>query len=95
MQQSDNGLLYPGIRVRIGTELKGNELYEADDPEEYEKWLGKEVTVATIEKFQSWMVTIEEDKNVCFFIEEIECIVDIPIIEESSAPISMLLGIEV
>lgn len=92
MLQSEHNLLQPGTIVRIGPCLRGEELYGADDPEEYRKWCGKEATVKKIDEPEPWMVYIEEDDSVCFFMEEIECIVNDVEIAESSESISVLLG---
>lgn len=85
-------MLQPGMRIRICTELKGNELYGAYDPEAYKKWCGQEVTVKRVSKPDHWMVDIEEG-DACFFMEEIECIVDDVEISESDTPIDALLGV--
>ena len=79
------------MKIRICSELRGSELYGADDPEEYKKWCGKEVTVKRVSNPDQWMVDIEED-NACFFMEEIECIVDNVEIPESEESLSVLLG---
>lgn len=93
MRQDDCCLLEPGTRVKIGPKLLGEELYGCDDPEEIEKWCGHEVTVrATRRGIQTgWLISIEEDKNAEFYIEEIECIVDDSEISESDAPLNVLL----
>ena len=92
MRQEDHELLEPGMRVRIAQQLMGEELYGADDPEDYEKWLGQEVTVRYVKQYSEWIVGIEEDKDVEFYIEEIECIVDDTEITESDESIDFLLG---
>lgn len=92
MLQSEHELLEPGMRVRIGPRLMGHELYGADDPASYKKWCGKEATVLKVDKPDHWMVYIEEDDGVCFFMEEIECIIEDAEISESEEPISVLLG---
>lgn len=92
MRQEDHDLLQPGMRVRIAQQLMGEELYGADDPEEYEKWLGQEVTVRYVKQYSEWIVGIEEDKDVEFYMEEIECIVEDTEITESEESIDMLLG---
>lgn len=94
MRQEDHGLLEPGMRVRIMPRLMGYELYDADDPEEYKKWLGKEVTVRYVKQMGEWFVGIEEEKGLDFYMEEIECIVDGNDVEiaESEEPIGILLG---
>lgn len=79
------------MRVRICAKLRGSELYGADDPEDYKQWCGKEVTVKTVSKPDHWMVEIEED-DACFFMEEIECIIDDVEISESEESISVLLA---
>ena len=86
-------MIFPGMRVLIGPELLGAELYGGEDPEEIKVWLGKEVTVARVYPSGDWTFSIEEDNNANFFIEEVECIVDVDEeIEESDASISALLG---
>ena len=92
MLQSEHELLEPGMRVRIGPRLMGSELYGADDPADYKKWCGKEATVSKVGKPDQWMVYIEEDDGACFFMEEIECIVDNVEIPESEESLSVLLG---
>lgn len=85
MRQEDHALLEPGVRVRVGPKLMGAELYGADDPEEYRKWLGQEVTVR-------WFVEIKEDDRVAFYLEEIESIIEDMEIEETTASVDDLLG---
>lgn len=87
-------MLQPGMKVRIMPRLMGGELYGADDPEEYQWWLCKEVTVRNVTQYdQKWMVGIEEDKDVEFYIEEIDCIVvDEAEIPESDESLSVLFG---
>lgn len=86
-------MLEPGMKVRIASRLVGSELYDADDPKEYEKWLGKEVTVRCVQLYRKWMVGIEEDHDLDFYMEEIDCIVeDAADIEESDASLDMLFG---
>lgn len=81
------------MRVRIAQNLMGEELYGADDPEDYKKWLGQEVTVHSVIKSIEYMVNIEEDKGAEFYMEEIECIVgDDSEIPESEEPLGILLG---
>jgi hypothetical protein len=82
------------MRVLIGSELLGAELYGGEDPESLKVWLGKEVTVRQIHPFGGdWTFGIEEDPGANFFIEEVECIVDgAEEIEESDASLSMILG---
>jgi hypothetical protein len=81
------------MRVLIGPELLGAELYGGDDPESLKVWLGKEVTVREIHPYSDWTFSIEEDSEANFFIEEVERIVDVDEeIEESDAPLSILLG---
>ena len=92
MRQEDHELLEPGMRVRIAQQLMGEELYGADDLEDYEKWLGQEVTVRYVKQYSEWIVGIEEDKDVEFYMEEIECIVDDTEITESDESIDFLLG---
>lgn len=92
IRQEDHELLEPGMRVRIMPRLMGSELYGADDPEEYEKWLGQEVTVRYVKQYGEWIVGIEEDKDVEFYMEEIECVVDDAEIAESEESIDILLG---
>lgn len=49
--------------------LMGNELYGVDDPDEYKEWLCQEVTVRHVTQYgQKWMVGIEEDKDVEFYM---------------------------
>lgn len=79
------------MRVRIAQKLIGEELYGVDDPVEYEKYLGKEVTVRCIKHYREWMVGIEEDESIDFYMEEIECIIDDADIKESDIPIGTLL----
>lgn len=92
MLQSEHELLEPGMRVRIGPRLMGSELYGADDPETYQKWCCQEVTVKRVSRPEHWMIDIEEG-DACFFMEEIECIVDDDTeISESEESINVLLG---
>ena len=72
--------------------LMGEELYGADDPEDYAKWLGQEVTVRHVKEYEQWIIGIEEDKDVEFYMEEIECIVEESEITESDESLSALLG---
>lgn len=93
IRREDRNLIVPGMRVLIGPELLGVELYGGEDPESLKIWLGKEVTVKDIHPIGDWTFSIEEDDEANFFIEEVECIVDIDEeIEESDASISVLLG---
>ncbi len=85
-------MISPGMRVLIGPELLGAELYGGEDPESLKVWLGKEVTVAKINPSGDWTFGIEEDGNAWFFIEEVECIVDDTEIAESDESLSVLLG---
>lgn len=93
MNRDDRFLLEPGVRVRIGPKLLGAELYGGDDPEEFKKWCGQEATVRRIHRGvqNEWFVGIEEDMDVEFYIDEIECIVDDSEITESDAPLDVLL----
>lgn len=92
MRQEDHELLEPGMRVRVAQRLMGSELYGSDDPDEYAKWLGQEVTVRHVTRYGEWVVGIEEDKDVEFYMEEIEGIVDDAEIAESDESLSILLG---
>lgn len=92
IRQEDHELLQPGMKVRIMPKLMGEELYGADDPEDYAKWLGQEVTVRHVKKYEQWIIGIEEDKDVEFYMEEIECIVEESEITESDESLSALLG---
>lgn len=92
IRQEDHDLLQPGMRVRIAQKLMGEELYGADDPEDYEKWLGQEVTVRYVKQYTEWIIGIEEDKDVEFYLEEIECIVDEAELSESDESLDTLLG---
>ena len=80
------------MRVRIMPRLMGAELYGADDPEDYGRWLGKEATVKYVRKYKHWFVGIEEDDDVEFYMEEIECIIEDVEISESDESIDILLG---
>lgn len=80
------------MRVRIMSRLMGSELYGGDDPEELQEWCGQEVTVARVHKHSEWMVYIEEDEDACFYMEEIECIVEDTEIAESEESIDIILG---
>lgn len=93
IRREDRDLICPGMRVLIGPELLGAELYGGEDPESLKVWLGKEVTVKNISPYGDWTFSIEEDSEADFFIEEVECIVDVyEEIEESDASLSILLG---
>lgn len=92
IRQEDHELLEPGMRVRIMSRLMGSELYGGDDPEELQEWCGQEVTVARVHKHSEWMVYIEEDEDACFYMEEIECIVEDTEIAESEESIDIILG---
>ena len=92
MLQSEHGLLEPGMRVRVCSQLKGQELYAIDDPVEYKHFCGQEVTVRKVEKGRYWMVFIEEHEKACFLMEEIECILDSVEMPESEESLSVLLG---
>lgn len=85
-------MLEPGMIVRIMPSLMGAELYGGSDPEELQEWCGKEVTVARVHKHSEWMVYIEEEEDACFYMEEIECIVECTELPESDEPLSILLG---
>lgn len=86
-------MLEPDMKVQITEELKGSELYGGDDPEELKQWCGKVVTVSRVQEHVQWMVYIQEDKDACFYMEEIECIVDDGVeIEESDEPLCIILG---
>ena len=95
MRVEDFDLISPGMRVRIGPKLLGEALYSADDPQEYVKYLGQEVTV--LETFKSGdlrYVRIDSGADDCtFLIEEIECIIDDVEIPESEESIAEYLGI--
>lgn len=92
IRQEDHELLEPGMTVRIMPRLMGSELYGGSDPEELQEWCGQEVTVSRVHKHSEWMVYIEEDEDACFYMEEIECIVDNSEIPESEESLSVLLG---
>lgn len=93
IRREDRDLIYPGMRVLIGPELLGAELYGGEDPESLKVWLGKEVTVESINPNGDWTFNIEEDSEANFFIEEVACIVDIDEeIEESNASLTVLFG---
>lgn len=85
-------MLQPGMKVRIMPKLMGEELYGADDPEDYKQWLGQEVTVRYVKQYGEWIIGIEEDKDVEFYMEEIECIIEDTEISESDESLSILLG---
>lgn len=85
-------MIEPGMRVRVGPQLKGQELYAIDDPVEYKHFCGQEVTVRKVEKGRYWMVFIEEHEKACFLMEEIECILGNIEIAESEESLSVLLG---
>lgn len=85
-------MLAPGMRVRIMPKLMGSELYGGDDPEELQEWCGQEVTVSRVNKHSEWMVYIEEDEDACFYMEEIESIVEDAELPESDESLSILLG---
>lgn len=72
--------------------LFGLEKYGADDPDYLKVWCGHEVTVDHVERHTDWMVYIEEDDNACFFMEEIECIIEEMEIPESDESIDVLFG---
>ena len=92
IRREDRDLIFPGMRVLIGPELKGAELYGGEDPEFLKCWCGKEVTISKISPHGDWTAGIEEDESAFFFIEEIECIVDDIEINESDEPFSILIG---
>ena len=92
IRQEDHELFQPGMRIRIGPRLMGHELYGAEDPAEFGQYCGQEVTVRKVDKPDQWMVYIEEHERACFFMEEIECIIDDAEISESEEPINVLLG---
>lgn len=75
MFPSQYHLIQPGTKLLVGPELLGAELYEADDPEVCEAYLGNIVTAKKIFEDthnKTWMIDIEENPHVTFFIEEIE-----------------------
>lgn len=72
--------------------LMGAELYGADDPEDYGRWLGKEATVKYVREYEHWLVGIEEDPCIELYMEEIECIIEDAEISESDESIDILLG---
>lgn len=72
--------------------LMGSELYGGNDPEELQEWCGREVIVAKVRRYTQWMVYIEEYKDACFYMEEIECIVEDTEIAESEESIDILFG---
>ena len=77
----------------IAPELKGSELYGAEDPEELAEWCGKEATVCEVYNILgNWMVKIEEDDTAQFYMEEIECVVEDIEILESDEPLSVIIG---
>lgn len=93
IRQEDHGLIEPGMRVMIAPELKGSELYGAEDPQELAEWCGKEVTVYEVENILGmWMVRIVEDESAQFYMAEIECIVEDAEILESPEPLSIIIG---
>lgn len=75
--------------------LMGAELYGGSDPEELQEWCGQEATVARIKQHNDsiWMVYIEENEDACFYMEEIDCMVDDAEIEESEESLSVLIGV--
>lgn len=83
------------MRIRIGPRLMGHELYGAEDPAEFAQYCGQEVTVRKIDKPDQWMVYIEEHDRACFFMEEVECILDDAEIDESGESLNTLLGVMV
>lgn len=94
MRQEDYSLLEPGMRVRIAPQLRGEELYDANDTEECRELCGQVVTVRKVIYYDDkWMVMTEENPRAEFFMEEIECIVDdedeIP---ESDESLEILIG---
>ena len=72
------GLLYPGMRIKIGPNLCGKALYDADDPEFLKEYLGQVVTVRDVQVYgtNDIQVRIHEDEDAMFFMEEIDGIVD-------------------
>lgn len=82
MLPEEHGFLERGMRVLIGPELRGNELYGMDDPEDYLDYLCKEGVVEKVYEAHgdpTWFVDVMMDdcgdlvkKN--FIIEEIQCI---------------------
>lgn len=73
-------LIQPGTRLLVGDRLLGGELYGADDPENCEEYLGQVVTAKKIFEDthnKTWLIDIEENSHVTFFIEEIEGIADV------------------
>lgn len=83
------------MRIRIGPRLIGHELYGAEDPAEFAQYCGQEVTVRKIDNPHQWMVYIEEHDRACFFMEEVECILDDAEIDESGESLDALLGVMV
>lgn len=92
IRREDIGLLQPGIRVCISSELKGSEIYGGEDPEWLEKWCGKEVTIREISPSGDFPVGIEEEYGAWFCVEEVEFIVNDVDIEESDESIEGLFG---
>lgn len=92
IRQEDYELIEPGMRVRIMPRLFGEELYGAEDPPSCARYLGQEVTISKKENHNFPCIFIEEEDGVAFYMEEIECIVSETEIDESDAPISVLLG---
>lgn len=92
MRQEDHELLQPGMRVRVASRLMGAELYGSDDPPSLEKYCGQEVTVKAVRHYDHYMVAIEEEDFVEFYMEEIECVVEDTEIAESEESIDILLG---
>lgn len=92
IRQEDHELLQPGMRVRIMPKLMGEELYGADDPEGLAQYCGQEVTVKEVKHYEHYMVAIEEEQGVEFYMEEIECIVEDTELPESDESLSALLG---
>ena len=85
-------MISPGMRVLIGPELLGVELYGGEDPESLMEWCGREVTVRKISMAGDFPVGIEEDHDAWFCMEEIECIIDETEIDESDEPLSIIIG---
>lgn len=82
MLPEEHEMLVPGTHVMIGPELRGNELYGMDDPEDYEDYLLKEGTVQRVYAAAgdpTWFVEVLLDDcgdTSCktFIMEEIQCI---------------------
>lgn len=98
MRKEDAHLLIPGTVVRIGDRFWGRKLYGIDDPEEMEEFLGREVTVKSVQvgdynNHKLIEVYFEEYEGWYFLIEEIEGIIEDRELEESEMSIEEFLGV--